>query len=201
MTIIEQIKAEIERRKMESIGFRNNEKREDWASFFNGEATALENLLSFLSTIESEKPLGLEEEIERKYTNDTTTLRTRSQYSELARYFYDLGCRRTAEKYDEIEYNRQKAEESVPNDLEEAAKKSYPNKEGDLCSLHSTLQRAAFIAGAKWDREQIMKEAVEAEGKVVRDINNELAVTAKNVNLDKFKFGDRVRVIVLPKED
>ena len=57
MAIIEQIKAEIERRKMESIGFRNNEKREDWASFFNGEATALENLLSFISTLESEKPV------------------------------------------------------------------------------------------------------------------------------------------------
>jgi len=48
---------------------------------------------------------------------------------------------------------------------------------------------------------RMMKKAVEAEGKVVMDINNELAVTAKNVNLDKFKFGDKVRVIVLKKED
>ena len=34
-----------------------------------------------------------------------------------ARNFYDLGCRHTAEKYDEIEYNRQRAEESpLPED-------------------------------------------------------------------------------------
>ncbi|MBO7451674.1 MAG: hypothetical protein J6U54_15030 [Clostridiales bacterium] len=64
--IIQAIKAETERRKMEAIGFRNAEKREDWASFFNGEATALENLLSFLNTLESEKPMnqeGLDQEI------------------------------------------------------------------------------------------------------------------------------------------
>lgn len=48
-------------------------------------------------------------------------------------------------------------------------------------------------------KEQMLKEAV--EGEVVKDINNKLAVTAKNVNLDKFKFGDKVCVIVLPKED
>ena len=29
----------------------------------------------------------------------------------VARHFYELGCRRTAEKYDEIEYNRQRAEQ------------------------------------------------------------------------------------------
>ena len=30
----------------------------------------------------------------------------------IAEHFYELGCRRTAEKADEIEYNRQRAEES-----------------------------------------------------------------------------------------
>ena len=43
-----------------------------------------------------------------------------------------------------------------------------------------------------------MKEAV--EGKVVKDINNKLAVTAKNVNLDKFKFGERVKIIIVKEE-
>ena len=47
------------------------------------------------------------------------------------------------------------------------------------------------IAGMK-------KDAV--EGEVVKDINNKLAVTAK-INLDGFKFGEKVRVIVLPKEE
>lgn len=53
-------------------------------------------------------------------------------------------------------------------------------------------------AGAKWQKEQMMKEAV--EGEVVKDINNKLAVTAKNVNLDGFKFGEKVRIIIV-KED
>ena len=47
-------------------------------------------------------------------------------------------------------------------------------------------------------KEQMMKEAV--EGEVVKDISNKLAVTAKNVNLDKFKFGEKVRIIIV-KED
>ena len=44
----------------------------------------------------------------------------------------------------------------------------------------------------------MMKEAV--EGEVVKDINNKLAVTAKNVNLDKFKFGERVKIIIVKEE-
>lgn len=32
--------------------------------------------------------------------------------ADFARHFYDLGCRRTAERADEIEYNRQREEES-----------------------------------------------------------------------------------------
>ena len=57
--------------------------------------------------------------------------------------------------------------------------------------------REVFIAGAECDREQMLKDAV--EGEVVKDISNKLAVTAK-INLDGFKFGDKVRVIIV-KED
>ena len=55
-----------------------------------------------------------------------------------------------------------------------------------------------FWRGIQYAREMMMKEAV--EGEVVKDINNKLAVTAKNVNLDKLKFGDKVRIIII-KED
>ena len=55
-----------------------------------------------------------------------------------------------------------------------------------------------FWRGIQYAREMMMKEAV--EGEVVKDINNKLAVTAKNVNLDKFKFGDKVRIIIV-KDD
>ena len=51
----------------------------------------------------------------------------------------------------------------------------------------------------EWQKAKMMKAAV--EGEVVKDISNKLAVTAKNINLDGFKFGDKVSIIVLPKED
>lgn len=55
-----------------------------------------------------------------------------------------------------------------------------------------------FQKGVAEGKRLMMEEAV--EGEVVKDISNKLAVTAK-INLDGFKFGDKVRVIVLPKED
>lgn len=55
-----------------------------------------------------------------------------------------------------------------------------------------------FIAGAEWQKEQMMKDAM--EGEIVKDITNKLAVTAKNINLDGFKFGDKVKIIIV-KED
>lgn len=74
----------------------------------------------------------------------------------------------------------------------------------------------AFKSGAEWQKKQIpkpedtvlfqkgveegerlmMEDAV--EGEVVKDISNKLAVTAKNINLDGLKFGDKVRIIILP---
>ena len=52
-----------------------------------------------------------------------------------------------------------------------------------------------FWRGIQYAREMMINEAV--DGEVVKDINNKLAVTAKNVNLDKFKFGDKVRIIIV----
>ena len=47
----------------------------------------------------------------------------------------------------------------------------------------------------KTEMEKMMDGAV--EGEVVKDINDKLAVTAKNVNLDGLKFGDKVRIIIV----
>ena len=189
MTIIEQIKAEIERRKMESIGFRNNEKREDWASFFNGEATALENLLSFLSTLESEKPMNLEDEINR-YLREECSDDDEPSISDIARHFAQWGAEHLAsvgktleiKPGDEVTINGHKivydkdkgyvtivkSEESVPNDLEEAARHSeiltYPMPEdGDIEKVFKVQEarvfhEIGFIAGAKWQKEQDEKE-------------------------------------------
>ena len=119
----------------------------------------VKDLLSSISTLESEKPINtdeLEKEIEQYLLGNADFLikeGSKNVVQAIARHFYDLGCRRTAEKYDEIEYNRQKAEESVPNDLEEAArefaKDAYPDK-------HNLVWM--FKRGAKWQKEQDEKE-------------------------------------------
>ena len=66
----------------------------------------------------SEKPMnqdGLEKEYEDYVVKDPcfSKLVNRNAGLVVARHFFDLGCRRTAEKYDEIEYNRQRAEEHL----------------------------------------------------------------------------------------
>lgn len=173
---------------------------------------------------------------------------------DLARHFYELGFRRTAEKYDEIEYKRQRADvceglgneidrfreteeyllaekagetdvviarhfyelgrqsnskvsEELETEVERCVYKLFFDLDGVAvkgATHYLTVEDVADIArhfaqwGAEHAKEQMMKEAV--EGEVVKDINNKLAVTAKNVNLDKFKFGERVKIIIV-KED
>lgn len=133
MTIIEQIKAEIERRmkvmlSVEGLvtGVADNMRYQDYKS-----------LLSFLSTLESEKPMEQDElknEIERffkdegwdeywKWVERPYQLMFGKTVIKFASNFYELGCRRTAEKYDEIEYNRQRAEEQGGAGLEEEIKR------------------------------------------------------------------------------
>ena len=104
---------------------------------------AYNELLSFLDTLESEKPMnqkGLEREIERclwKLSDDPSNEELRM----FARHFAQWG--------------------------------------------------------AEHEKEELMKEAV--EGEVVKDWDNNLSV--KSGVICGFKFGEKVRVIVLPKED
>ena len=269
--LLAKIKAEIERLRS------NMDDRDPLAPNQKaGYLFALADVLSFLSTLESEKPMqeGLEEEIER-YLPKIPENPYNEELRIFARHFYDLGCRRTAEKYDEIEYNRQreeecladasktlaikpgdevtinghkiiydkdkgyvtivKSEESVPNDLEKAADE-YSQKEEYMdvgfCVEpvyigHKTEK--AFIAGAKWQKEhdaelieiayndgitigmtkqkeQMMKDTVDGEVCipnvwVEHKEGKELVVRAEISKELGFKFGDKVRVIVLKKED
>ena len=116
-------------------------------------------------------------------------------------------------------------EEKPSEDLEEAAVAYSQDPEEDGRIVLNADKGMAFIAGAKWQKEQMMdewlkdrdgcfwdgvnegkkamkeqmmKEAV--EGEVVKDINNKLAVTAKGINLDGFKFGQKVKIIVIKDE-
>lgn len=185
---------------------------------------AYNELLSFLSTLESEKPMQeeLEEEIAGMYQAifctdviDRKEMIYLDTFEAIARHFYDLGCRRTAEKYDEIEYNRQRAEESVPKDLEEAADdfvwEVMENDEDGISDLCRKLRPTSkisdfydalaefFIAGAKWQKEQMMKEAV--EGNVIDFLyDDEIDYASAKIvftTIPKLKEGDKVRVIIV----
>ena len=134
--IIQAIKAEIERLKTVQLKRIQEGDLVDAEPYDKNEA--YNDLLSFISTLESEKPMnpeGLDKEIEKVLREGA--LSWNISYSDMcfiAEHFYDIGCRRTAEKADEIEYNRQRAEESVPNDLEEAAERFSKCKQRALLS-------------------------------------------------------------------
>ena len=216
--LLAKLKAEIERLKpkLRKIGGKDATMTTDQVrNKFNA-------LLSFLSTLESEKPMnqeGLEEEYKDYVENDPvySKLVNRNAGLGIARHFYELGCTRTAEKFDDIEYNRQRAEESVPNDLEEAAEEYSKDYE----SGPNRIAINAFIAGAKWQaeqdtrdmymsdnrhfqkvyelgkkdmKEQMMKEAV--EGEITKD-NRGNNVVRSGVFNNGFEMGDKVRIIIV----
>lgn len=98
-TIIEKIKAEIERLKEEaSIGLSEYD-----AGHENGICETCNELLSFLSTLESEKPMqeGLEEEIDKRYLQTRVVghqdgvgeiLLGREAFGRIARHFAKWGA-------------------------------------------------------------------------------------------------------------
>lgn len=60
---------------------------------------------------------GLEEEIDR-YWKEEMPVVTESDLNDIARHFYELGCRHTAVMYDDIEYERQRTEEAENKEFE-----------------------------------------------------------------------------------
>lgn len=118
--LIAKIKAEIDKRYAEY----NEKKKTDDFTYYEGMADALDLFEQFIDSLESEKPIisgdNLESAIDSfwntasGYQPKFVTLEVKKDgFEKIARHFYDLGCRRTAEKYDEIEYNRQRAEEHL----------------------------------------------------------------------------------------
>jgi hypothetical protein len=88
--------------------------------------------------------------------------------------------------------------------LEEAADK-YSFKYSDFdtedggYNVYDHEKREAFIAGAEWQKDKMMEDAVEGEIQM-RYSGCLCAKTIRAINEDKFKLGDKVRVIVI-KED
>ena len=216
--LLAKIKAEIERRynyekEMYCDTKPDGRPNDGWAESL-AIMGVLEELLSFLSTLESEKPMNpdLEKELARFYLKDLcgsekdeipeATLHHNfpimwDDLRDIARHFAEWGYLRAAEKYNEIEYNRQRTEESVPKDLEEAAD-YYIGKvvdDGWEWETHDIVE--AFIAGAKWQKEQMMKEGVEGYVNYYEDSGGILMAEAQ-VGCP-YHNGDKVRIIIVKK--
>ena len=95
--------------------------------------------------------------------------------------------------------------EAPDNSLEEAAEKyekehTYQRYDGGgLTPEYDATLAEAFIAGAQWQKEQMMKEAV--EGYITLTLEGVRTVAATIKEEDNIGIGDKVRVIILKKED
>ena len=106
----ETIRAEIERRL--------NNLPEDWL----GAPVVYEeymDILAFLDYLPEQPEVDLERDAVQ-FCFDKGLNITPYQAKTIASHYYELGCRRTAEMYDDIEYEKQRAEETkLSEDLEE----------------------------------------------------------------------------------
>lgn len=139
------------------------------------ESANLYSLLSFLSTLESEKPIDID--FEQELYNRFGMIKDFTLGMRIAQCFYDLGCRCTAERYDEIEYNRQRAEESLlPEDT------------------------VLFNKGVAEGKRLMMEGAIKGEichlGVDFLDYN----ISELDEYIKQYKVGDKVRIIIV-KED
>ena len=164
MTTIEKIKAEIER-----LYDGEAPKHDQQCNFDDGYFVGIDTIAQFLDTLESEKPInqeGLEEEINR-YLREECSDDDEPGIHEIAEHFAEWGYLRAAEKFDEIEYNRQRAEEKQINpeglDFQTFAKEMYPvfalPKERTVNTEENPLNWEYEIARhfAQWGAEHLKK--------------------------------------------
>ena len=94
-------------------------------------------------------------------------------------------------------------EVSTSEDLEAKAAQyeSYfdvGEQHGYLC-VNKGEMAEAFIAGAEWQKEQMLKDAV--EGEVIEDLHGQRYVKSEAVDGTKFKFGDKVKILIIPEKE
>lgn len=165
----------------------------------------------------SEKPMDLDEQIgsynivpyiddkiaklqdmwrEEKVSFDWDDLK--DMIEDVARHFAEWGYLRAAEKYDEIEYNRQRAEEEIPlpedtvlfNKGVEEGRRLAEEELSDLLTI-------AHLQGADQMKEQMLKGAV--KWTVTTNLANRPVIYLDE--LHGFKYGDKVRIIILKEEE
>ena len=166
--IIAKIKVEIERRK-----------KALHSTLFNDEYN---DFLSFLSTLESEKPAPNDlEETAGEYAEKHGF---RVPYDGSDNFYDDVDVKASKEGFiSGAKWQEEKNQETIK-----------------LAEDH------AFLAGADWQKEQMMKDAVDGEVCipnvwVEHKEGKELVVRAEISKELGFKFGDKVRVFILKKEN
>ena len=109
---------------------------------------------------------------------------------DFARYFAEWGA----------EHTKEKSENPIPNNAEEAAKEYARYHYADTFSQE--LAENDFLAGSAWNEMHMMKEVVEMEVGMFGKHLPMLIVT-EPMEMKDFpaKHGQTVRVIVLPKDD
>lgn len=85
------------------------------------------------------------------------------------------------------------AEKPVSNDLEEAAKR-YSNNKHPITPTGARESQEDFIAGAKWDREKMMKDAVNTTVHLEPGANPVIEICVGKFGL---KVRDKVKVIII----
>ena len=227
--IIAKIKAEIERR--------TKELDEQIVDIYDSKAVLrkdeLQKLLSFLSYLESEKPMqeGLKEEINR-YLREECSDDDEPGIHEIAEHFAQWG----AEHFRDLTKKMGDSSE-IPRDLAIAAESFAFGSLDEVVLYGCTLsgRRACFIAGAKWQyqkdrgefakikaktwnegfdacKEQMMKEAVEIGTTEICWVPDGDRVfptfdppvedlLMPGIISQRFNGGDKVRVIIIKKED
>lgn len=105
------------------------------------------------------------------------------------------GCRMMA--LDTIDFIKQLQQEQPSEDLENAAEEYATTH---LRNNEFPTADNAFIAGAEWQKEQMLKEAVEGEVYLYSSYKRE--ATAIIVDIPKENLGDKVKIVIVPiKED
>jgi hypothetical protein len=227
MTIIEQIKAEIERRWKDYRNSVTPDQPKYRTHYFVGKGEVCEELLSFLSTLESEKPMN-PEELEKDAVNycfDNGLNLSPRVATDFARHFAQWGAEHLAD-----------ARKTSPKDIEGAAneyekKHTYQRYDGGgFTQEYDATLAEAVIFGAKWQKEQDEKglsEKIAAAYQLgLADKEKQMMKNAKDGWIDEecvivlndgtridlqpdydkkpafeFEYAQDVRVVVLPKED
>lgn len=94
------------------------------------------------------------------------------------------------------------SEEKPSDELEEAAENcvwnSIDSNDPTLVPKFIPLLLSLFISGAYWQKEQIMKDAV--EGEVIYDLGGFFRIKSEAIDGAKYKVGSWVKLIIV-KED